>query len=157
MEHDIRIRPCALIFRGESILLVEYNDENGPYYNLPGGGLEYHETIKEAVKRELLEEASVEIEVGPIAYVYEYQPHKDRGAYGGKRTVINIIFDCDIREGAEPVMPMDHDHNQTGVKWINLEELDRITLFPNIKEQIKQYYVERQNTTLIEDWTLPLG
>lgn len=73
MEHDIRFRPCALIFRGESILLVEYNDENGPYYNLPGGGLEYHETIKEAVKRELLEEASVEIEVGPIAYEPEYQ------------------------------------------------------------------------------------
>lgn len=51
MSHNIRIRPCAFIFQGESILLIEYDDEIGLYYNLPSGGLEANETVVEAVKR----------------------------------------------------------------------------------------------------------
>jgi 8-oxo-dGTP pyrophosphatase MutT (NUDIX family) len=52
---------------------IEY-EENGQYhYNLPGGGAEPGETITDALKRELLEEANVEVDVGPIAFVYEYQ------------------------------------------------------------------------------------
>ena len=85
MHNNIRIRPCAFIFQGESILLTEHDDETGLHYNLPGGGLEPNETVVEAVKRELQEEASVDIEVGPIAFVYEYEPHMDEGIYQ-KRT-----------------------------------------------------------------------
>lgn len=40
MLYNIRVRPTALIVKDNSILLIEYKDENGTHYNLPGGGAE---------------------------------------------------------------------------------------------------------------------
>jgi 8-oxo-dGTP diphosphatase len=76
----IRIRPTALIIKNNSILLVEY-DDNGIHYNLPGGGAEPGETIIEGVIREVFEETAAEVEVGPLALVYEFAPHKQSGEY----------------------------------------------------------------------------
>jgi hypothetical protein len=42
MSKNIRIRSCAFIFKGESILLTQYQDQNG--IHLPGGGLEDNAT-----------------------------------------------------------------------------------------------------------------
>lgn len=38
MTYHIRVRPTALVFQNEHVLLVEYVDENGLHYNLPGAG-----------------------------------------------------------------------------------------------------------------------
>ncbi|MGG3805145.1 NUDIX domain-containing protein [Metabacillus fastidiosus] len=63
MTYPIRVRTSALIIQDNKVLLVEFKDENGLHYNLPGGGVESGETLVESVKREALEEASVHIEV----------------------------------------------------------------------------------------------
>ena len=64
MTSHIRVRACALIMENESILLVEFQDRNGVHYNLPGGGVEPNETVREAAYREVMEEATLEVEVG---------------------------------------------------------------------------------------------
>ncbi|MEK6992550.1 NUDIX domain-containing protein [Paenibacillus sp. FSL K6-1566] len=51
MSYHIRVRPTALVIQEERILLVEYSDENGIHYNLPGGGAEPGETITAGVLR----------------------------------------------------------------------------------------------------------
>ncbi len=80
MPYHIRVRPTALIIKDESILLVEYDDE-GIHYNLPGGGAEPGETVIEGVRREVFEETMAEVEVGPLAFVYECAPHNQSGDY----------------------------------------------------------------------------
>ena len=40
MTYPIRVRASALIIQNDAILLVEFDDENGLHYNLPGGGVE---------------------------------------------------------------------------------------------------------------------
>lgn len=75
MNNPIRVRAGAIIIENKAILLVEFNDENGLHYNVPGGGVETEETVIEAVRREVREEVQAEIEVGPLAFVYEYSPH----------------------------------------------------------------------------------
>jgi 8-oxo-dGTP diphosphatase len=102
MASHIRIRPTALILNEDHVLLIEYSENpNDLHYNLPGGGAEPGETILETLSRELLEEANVEINIGPIAFVYEYSPHKQSRAYDSQTPVLNIIFDCSIKEGLE--------------------------------------------------------
>lgn len=76
MSH-IRVSVRALIIEDESVLLIEFDDENGLHYNLPGGGVDPGESIVEALKREAQEEASVNVEVGSLAFVIEYEPNRN--------------------------------------------------------------------------------
>ncbi|WP_025028970.1 NUDIX domain-containing protein [Caldalkalibacillus mannanilyticus] len=153
MPH-IRVRPTALIIKEKLILLVEY-DDNGIHYNLPGGGAEPGETIIEGVIREAYEEINAEIEVGPLALVYEFAPNKQSGDYDPNGTHgLHLIFECKLREGTMPRLPDHPDPHQTAVKWIHIEELDSILLIPNITEQIKSYINNRKNIEIIEDYRL---
>lgn len=148
--YHIRVRACALIIENNSIFLVEFQDESGLHYNLPSGGTEPGETIKEAVKREALEEAGVEVEVGELVFVSEHAPHLTYHASGVHG--LSLMFDCTIKNGSTPSMPKNPDPNQTGVKWIPIDQLDEIILYPNIKELIRKYSKgEYKNNSLIEE------
>lgn len=150
MSFHIRVRAGALIIQDTSILLIEFNDENGLHFNLPAGGTEPGETVKEAVKREAKEEASIEVEVGPLAFVYEYAPHLNNNKYGDTHSLA-LMFDCSIKEGCKPRMPANPDSNQTGIKWIPLTELDKVILYPNIKEHILSYVEKKRSVEIIEE------
>ncbi|WP_404462650.1 NUDIX domain-containing protein [Sutcliffiella horikoshii] len=150
MSFHIRVRAGALIIQDDSILLIEFHDENGLHYNLPAGGTEPGETVKEAVRREAKEEASFDVEVGPLAFVYEYAPHLNNNKYGDTHS-LGLMFECNIKEGCKPRMPADPDPNQTGVKWIPLTELDKVILYPNIKEHILAYAENKRSVEIIEE------
>jgi ADP-ribose pyrophosphatase YjhB (NUDIX family) len=66
------LRARAAIVNGERVLLDRtHHPEKRPFYWLPGGGVEPGETAVECLRRELIEEASLEIEVGRLLYVSE--------------------------------------------------------------------------------------
>jgi 8-oxo-dGTP pyrophosphatase MutT (NUDIX family) len=153
MAH-VRIRCTALIIRDDSVLLIEY-DDNGIHYNLPGGGLEPGETILEGVAREVREETAAEVDVGPLALIYEFAPHKQAGDYGSNdEHGLHLIFECTLKNNAVPRLPEHPDPHQSAVKWIPLADLDSILLIPNIKEQIKGYIRNKHHIDLIEDHRL---
>ncbi|MEH7402613.1 NUDIX domain-containing protein [Gottfriedia acidiceleris] len=149
--YHIRVRACALIVENDSVLLIQCTDENGIHYNLPAGGTEPGETIIEAVKRESFEEAGVEVDVGDLVFVSENAPHMTGHRIHG----LSLMFRCYIKENSIPKMPPNPDPNQTGVKWIRINELDNIILYPNIKDQIIQYAKGNyQKNQLIEEYKL---
>ncbi|KMJ59864.1 NUDIX hydrolase [Bacillus sp. LL01] len=150
MSYHIRVRAGAMIVQDESILLIEFKYENGLHYNLPAGGTEPGETVLEAVKREALEEASIDVKVGPLAFVYEYAPHINNNKYGETHS-LGLIFECKIKEGCTAKLPENPDPNQTGVKWISLSELDQVILYPNIREHILRYVENKRNINIIEE------
>ncbi|UOQ84663.1 NUDIX domain-containing protein [Gracilibacillus salinarum] len=153
MSH-VRIRCTGLIIENNSILLVEY-DDNGIHYNLPGGGLEPGETILEGVAREVLEETTAQVDVGPLAIIYELAPHKQSGDYNvNEKHGLHLIFECTLKNNSVPRLPQHPDLHQSAVKWIPLEELDSVLLIPNIKQQIKNYIKNKKNIELVEDYTL---
>ncbi|MCM3630711.1 NUDIX domain-containing protein [Paenibacillus glycanilyticus] len=148
----IRLRACALIVVNEEILLIEFKNDNddGVHYNLPAGGLEAGETLAEAVKREALEEACVEVDVGSLAFVYEYQPAKNNRIYGDTHSV-GVTFECTLKNGSIPKLPDTPDPNQTGVKWIPISELHAVQLYPEINEDIINYCCGRQYRNYVEE------
>ncbi|MCA0756201.1 NUDIX domain-containing protein [Paenibacillus sp. N4] len=153
MPH-VRIRCTGLIIQNDCVLLVEYS-ENGIHYNLPGGGLEPGETIKEGVVREVFEETTAEVTVGPLALIYEMAPHKQSGEYSNHDPhSLSLIFECKLKENSIPQLPSKPDPHQSAVKWIPLQELDSIVLFPNIKKEIRTYVENKKNIELIEDHQL---
>ncbi|MFA9457939.1 NUDIX domain-containing protein [Halalkalibacter sp. AB-rgal2] len=154
MSAHIRVRAGAIIIKDGLILLTEYNDPTrGIVYDLPAGGVEPKESIIEAVKREAKEEACVNVEVGPLAFAYEYVPHLNNNKFGEIHT-LSMMFDCVIKNGSSPKLPKTPDPNQTGVKWIPLAELEKIELYANIQNQLINYTSNKRTIDLIEEHDL---
>ena len=138
MTYPIRVGARAIIIEQEAILLVECEDATGLHYNLPGGGVEAGESIIEALKREAREEASAEVEVGPLLFVIEYEPNRN-ACWAGSTPVLSLIFDCQLSKNVRPSMPEKPDEYQTGVKWIKLADLESVELLPHISDRIIAY------------------
>lgn len=147
-----RLRACALIIKDGNLLLVEFKDDEdeGVHYNLPAGGVEPGETLTQAAVREAREEACADIEVGPVAFVYEYQPACNDRLYGDTHSV-GVTFACRLKETSEPRMPERPDANQIGVRWVPVAELDQVQLYPEIARDIMDYYAGRPYRNYVEE------
>jgi len=69
-----RIGVFALIFNYEKQILLGHRRDID-WWNLPGGGMEYGETVDEAVCREVREETGLEVKVERLVGVYS-KPQK---------------------------------------------------------------------------------
>lgn len=68
-EYDTRLAAYALLVNdADEILLTWFNGQGGaePLWSMPGGGVEFDETIHDAVVREVYEESGYHVELGPI-------------------------------------------------------------------------------------------
>lgn len=73
-EGKIRVRINALIYKNESLLLIKHRNI-GPQNELwipPGGGLEFGESIEDALKREVLEETGLSVKTYDYQFIYEF-------------------------------------------------------------------------------------
>lgn len=149
MPAQYKVKAKALIVENSNILLIEYKENNRLHYNLPGGTVEPSETISQALIRELKEEACVEVASEKVFLLYEYVEHKQPGDYSPAVPGMIVFFLCKINNGT-PQMPEVPDPNQVGVKWIPIDQLDNIVLFPTVKEQIKAYLKQGNTIDLAE-------
>lgn len=133
--HPVRVGVSAIIVRDDSILLVEFDDETGRHFNLPGGGVEPGETLHEALHREVREECDAEVEIGRLAIVWEYVPARLNHVYGSRQK-LNMAFLCTLRPGSQPRLPERPDPNEVAVRWVLLSELLQVALIPEVGERI---------------------
>ncbi|WP_406011940.1 NUDIX domain-containing protein [Streptomyces sp. NBC_00984] len=59
----VRVRAGAVVIRERRILLIGFEEDGQPFYEIPGGGVEDGETLHAAVIRELREESGLRGEV----------------------------------------------------------------------------------------------
>ncbi|MET9657796.1 NUDIX domain-containing protein [Streptomyces sp. NPDC006510] len=55
----VRVRAGAVVIRDERMLLIGFEEDGEPYYEIPGGGVEAGEILHAAVVRELREESGL--------------------------------------------------------------------------------------------------
>ncbi len=131
-----RLSANAAIVKNGRILLVEFDDESGLHYNLPGGGIEPGESIPAGLRREIREETCAEARVGRLLIVHEYYPpHHDTKKYGTRHKV-GLIFACTLLPGSEPRLPRAPDPNQTAVRWVPLADLPNTPLLPRVAREL---------------------
>jgi ADP-ribose pyrophosphatase YjhB (NUDIX family) len=70
---ELSSRVRAVIVRDDHTVLMDrtHHGDREVFYWLPGGGIEPGETSEESLRRELMEEAAVDIEIGRVLYVSE--------------------------------------------------------------------------------------
>jgi 8-oxo-dGTP diphosphatase len=123
------------VIDGERLLLVKRSNE--PYKNrwvLPGGFVEYDETVENAAAREVLEETGVQIRLESILGVYSDPERDPRG-----HTLTTVFIGRPV--AGEPVGGDD----AADAFWVNLESLDSSILafdHPLIVEDLKRWLKE---------------
>lgn len=79
----------AVILKDDSIVLVKRkNDPFKGFWALPGGFVEYGETVEDAVKREVREETGLGVEILKLVGVYS-DPERDPRGH-----TITVVFLC---------------------------------------------------------------
>lgn len=127
-----RIRVAGVFTRGEEILLANHVRGSQSYWLLPGGGLEFGETLAGALEREMMEECAVRARVGRLLFMAESIP-PDR-----HRHILNITLLGDGLEGEARL-------NESGgrlkaVAWKSKRELSGLVFFPDFKAEILRHW-----------------
>jgi len=105
----------ALVIRGDQILVCMPVD--GEYCYLPGGHVEPGESSISAIKREMLEECGVAVDVGELAAVSE-----ERFIQGDKeRHEINLVFHVKLSKPTLIVASVEDDIVFDWIGWNDLE------------------------------------
>lgn len=114
-----KVRVTAILVERNHILLLEQNVTESRRWSLPGGTLEWNETIAACLVREMKEETGLDVAVGELLYVC------DRIQDG--KHVIHIIFQVqrtggELRVGYEP----ENDANPIrNVKMVPISKLEQ--------------------------------
>jgi len=114
----------AVITNEQGNVLIDRRKQEGllgGLWEFPGGKIEPGESVEDCVKREIMEELGIEIEVGDRLITIDH-------AYTHFKVTLNV-FNCKHLSG-EP-QPIECDE----VKWVTLDEIDEYP-FPKANGQI---------------------
>lgn len=100
-----RVAVKVLVKDDQDRLLMTQNHRGK--WELPGGGLEHHESVQECVSRELQEEAAVDVTVGEFRFMF--RALSERWNYMAMR----LVYDGTLTDAASLIMPgVDMAHAQ---------------------------------------------
>ncbi|MCA9299002.1 MAG: NUDIX domain-containing protein [Phycisphaerales bacterium] len=96
-------------------------DVEGGYCYLPGGHLEFGESLEDALRREYLEECGLPIVVGPLRHVCEQRFLQN----GRERHELTLMFHVEHRSGDVPSL-----EPEIAFEWLDLASLVDVDLRP---------------------------
>lgn len=125
----VRVAVHGLIKKDNKFLVTKrpFDDDYMPdVWDLPGGTIKFQENIIQALTREISEETSLQIKIGPVIFIHEFPS-------GPERHQFQIIFQCDYQSGEVKLNPEDHEE----FKWVTFEEMKDLPKIAFLEELLK--------------------
>ena len=119
-----RLRVAAIVLRDDAILLARHRKEEKTYWVLPGGGVQYGESLEDALVREIKEEANLEVRVGRLVMANDSIP-ADR-----HRHIVNLSFTAEIIGGT---LAPGSDPRLAEVRFMPLAEVPGLIFVPDTR------------------------
>ncbi|MEJ7834425.1 MAG: NUDIX domain-containing protein [Nocardioides sp.] len=123
-DYDTRLAAYALIVDdSDRVLLTWFNgsERSAPGWTLPGGGVEYDETLVEAVVREVHEEAGYDVEVGAPLVAHSWTTRDDGPRPPRPYKAVRVVFDARIVGGE--LGTLETGGTTDHAEWIPLSEV----------------------------------
>lgn len=118
---------AGILVKDGQILLVRHEKNGKSYWLLPGGGVDYGESLEESLIREFREEVGLKIKTGNLVLVQDSIP-PDR-----HRQVLNLYFLVSTDRFIIKVTP---DSVLRDAAFYPLEEFSSMTVNPDVKKEI---------------------
>jgi len=129
-RHPVPAVAAVIVERGRILLIRRGSHPALGTWALPGGKVEFGETLVDAVRREVREETGLEIEVERVAGVFDLI--LPAGESAGDHFV---IVDYYVRRTAGEPSPGD---DADECRWVPVEELDGCNLAPGLHERLHE-------------------
>jgi 8-oxo-dGTP diphosphatase len=118
----------AIIRDGARIVVIRRDREPAKgRWTFPGGGIELGETVRDALRREALEETGLEVEAGELAAIVDRILPDD----AGRIQYHYVILDFLARPVAGALRPGD---DASDIRWVGLSELEQLDMTEQAKE-----------------------
>ncbi len=116
---SIRPGACAIIFDDSGKVLLERRSDNG-FWGLPGGAVEVGESVEQAVKREVMEETALVVEVKRLVGVYSDPRQHNISSYpdGNITHWVTVVFECVRIDGKLQI-----SHESTDIRYFDVGDL----------------------------------
>jgi ADP-ribose pyrophosphatase YjhB (NUDIX family) len=124
-----RIRVAGIVVREGRVLLAKHAKDGRSYYLLPGGGVEWGESLHAALVREFKEEVCIEVAPGPLALAAESI------APDASRHIVHLCFQAEWLSGTPR---LGEDPRIVAVEWIDVRDLSEIPMFPDIRGPLQK-------------------
>lgn len=137
-EPTHRVGAFAIIRDEQGRVLLSRRSDSG-WWNLPGGGVESHESVTEGVQREVREETSLEVSIGRLVGVYS-KPQKHE---------VVLTFEARVIGGT--LQPSDEaDHHE----WFAPDSLPTEHFLPKHRERV-QDALRDETAAIVKDQRQP--
>lgn len=132
-------RVCAVIIdRGRLLAMM---DERSPYYYLPGGRVQLHETADDALCREVREELGIEAEIVRPLWLNQGFFVEDVSGQKYHELCLYYLVDVshtDLSEKGDRFTVYEEGRKHT-FRWLSFDEMESAYLYPKfIKRKIRE-------------------
>lgn len=129
-KHPVPAVAAVVVRDGEILLVRRGKEPSKGKWSVPGGSVEWGETLAQAVKREVREETGLETEVGDVAGVYDLMP---TGADGVQYHYVIIDFFAQPTGGT-----LTPGSDADDARWVPIKDLGQYELTEHLADRLRE-------------------